>query len=122
MPLGIIADKLNRNYLFAISGCVLIGFAYGLVHIPIAAVVIIGIGNAMFHIGGGIDVLNISEKKLGALGVFVSPGAFGVYYGTMFGRGSNFSIISIPYSSLTYCPLLRIVFTDKLLWLPKKLS
>jgi len=90
MPIGIIADKLNRNYLFAVIGCVLVGAAYG-IPLPVAAVAVIGIGNAMFHIGGGIDVLNISEKKLWALGLFVSPGAFGVYYGTIFGRGSGFS-------------------------------
>ena len=96
MPIGIIADVLNRNYLFAIIGCILIGAAYCLTTIPIAAVLIIGIGNAMFHIGGGIDVLNISEKKLGALGVFVSPGAFGVYLGTMLGRGSGFPAFFFP--------------------------
>jgi len=97
MPIGIIADKLNRNYLFALIGCVLVGGAYALVSIPVAAVLVVGIGNAMFHIGGGIDVLNISEKKLGALGVFVSPGAFGIFYGTMLGRGSDFSAIIIPF-------------------------
>ena len=96
MPLGVIADKWNRNYLFAIFGCVLVGLAYGLVHIPVAAVIVVGIGNAMFHIGGGIDVLNISEKKLCALGVFVSPGAFGIYYGAMLGKGSGFSAAFIP--------------------------
>lgn len=96
MPLGIIADKLNRNYLFAILGCVLVGLAYGLVEIPLAAVAVVGIGNAMFHIGGGIDVLNISEKKLSALGVFVAPGAFGVYYGTMLGKSSDFPLALLP--------------------------
>ena len=89
MPLGIIADKLNRNYLFAATGCVLTAAAYGFVGIPAAAAVVIGVGNGMFHIGGGIDVLNISEEKSGALGVFVSPGAFGVYFGTLFGRGNS---------------------------------
>jgi FSR family fosmidomycin resistance protein-like MFS transporter len=96
MPIGIIADKLNKNFLVAIAGCVLVGTAFGLVHIPIAATVVAGLGNAMFHIGGGIDVLNISEKKLRALGVFVSPGAFGIYYGTLLGRGSGFSAVFFP--------------------------
>jgi len=79
MPLGILADKWNRNYLFAIIGCLVVGMAYGLWQVPVAAAVIIGIGNGMFHIGGGFDVLNISEDKSGALGVFVSPGAFGYF-------------------------------------------
>ena len=82
MPLGLLADKWNRNILFALAGCLLVGLAYGLVQIPVAAVIVVGLGNALFHVGGGLDVLNVSEKKLGALGVFVSPGALGIYYGT----------------------------------------
>ena len=94
MPLGLIADQCNRNYLFAAAGCVLVGVAYGVLMIPVAAVVILGIGNALFHIGGGIDILNISEKKSAALGIFVSPGAFGIYFGTIVGKGNAaFTII-----------------------------
>ena len=101
MPLGVVADKWNRNFLFAIIGCCLVGLAYGFVDFPVIAVFVIGIGNAMFHLGGGIDVLNISENKLGALGVFVSPGAFGIYYGTMLGFGTGFSVILIPLALIT---------------------
>ena len=96
MPLGIIADKMNRNFLIAISGCILVATAYLLPAFPLMAVVVIGLGNALFHLGGGIDVLNISEKKLGALGVFVSPGAFGVYFGAIWGKNGGFSAIFIP--------------------------
>lgn len=95
MPLGILADKWNRNYLFAIIGCVLVGAAHSLVHFPLAAVIIVGIGNAMFHVGGGIDILNISAEKSGALGVFVSPGAFGIYWGTILGKGRSFPPLPI---------------------------
>jgi len=87
MPLGIAADKLNRNYLFALSGCLLVGAAYAAPSIPAAAAATAGLGNGMFHIGGGIDVLNICDKKSAALGVFVSPGAFGIYFGTIAGKG-----------------------------------
>ena len=96
MPLGIIADKMNRNYLFAIIGCILVAFAFLPVLFPILASVVLGMGNALFHIGGGIDVLNISEKKLRALGVFVSPGAFGIYFGKILGTGSSFSAVFYP--------------------------
>ena len=86
MPIGIIADKLNRNHLFAAAGCVMIAAAYGLTSLPLVAAIVLGLGNGMFHIGGGIDILNISEKKSSALGIFISPGAFGVYFGTILGR------------------------------------
>jgi len=89
MPLGIIADRWNRNFLFAMIGCALVAIAYGFPAFPVVAVIVIGLGNALFHLGGGIDVLNISRQKLGALGVFVSPGAFGVFVGTVLGSGTT---------------------------------
>lgn len=109
MPLGILADKWNRNYLFAAIGCVLVGAAYGLWHIPAAAAVIVGTGNGMFHVGGGIDVLNISEERSGALGIFVSPGAFGVYFGTMLGKGNGLTIVPILLALLAAIGLIFIV-------------
>ena len=95
MPIGIVADRLSRNNLVAAGGCLLVCAAYGLTGIPIAAAAVVGLGNGMFHIGGGIDVLNISEKKSAALGIFVSPGAFGLYFGTILGRGGFFVTIPI---------------------------
>ncbi|MDR1131110.1 MAG: hypothetical protein LBL15_01680 [Oscillospiraceae bacterium] len=95
MPLGILADKWSRNYLFAAIGCGLVGAAYGLWQFPAEAAIAAGIGNGMFHIGGGIDVLNVSEEKSGALGVFVSPGAFGIYFGTILGKGRGLTGIPI---------------------------
>ena len=106
MPLGVIADKWNRNFLFAIIGCILVGSAFGLSSLSVISVLVIGIGNAMFHLGGGIDVLNISGKKLGALGVFVSPGAFGVYLGTMLGKGDSLPAIVFPLALLAAAGLI----------------
>ncbi len=96
MPFGIVADKVNRNHWFAIGGCILVAFAFLPVQFPMLATVVLGIGNALFHIGGGVDVLNISEKKMGALGVFVSPGAFGIYFGKILGTGSGFPAVFYP--------------------------
>ena len=95
MPLGLWADGLNRNGVVAASGCVLAAAAF-LVPVPLAAAVIAGTGNALFHLGGGIDVLNTSEKKAAALGVFVSPGAVGLYVGTLWGGGTVMSTLLPP--------------------------
>jgi FSR family fosmidomycin resistance protein-like MFS transporter len=86
MPLGLLADRLNRNALVAASGCAMAALAYGFGSNPVLAAVAAGIGNGLFHIGSGIDVLNISTAKIGALGIFVSPGAFGIYLGTKLGK------------------------------------
>lgn len=87
MPIGLMADKLNRNSCVAALGCSLAALSWLLSSIPLLAAVMAGVGNGCFHVGGGIDVLNRSETKAAALGVFVSPGAFGIYFGTALGKG-----------------------------------
>lgn len=83
MPLGLLADRLNRNSLLAAAGCLLAAAAW--LVLPLAgalpAAFTAGFGNALYHIGGGIEALNSSQGKSGALGVFVSPGALGVFLG-----------------------------------------
>lgn len=86
MPIGLLADRLNRNSLVAGSGCVLVLLGWLTSPVPLVSAVLAGIGNACFHIGGGIDVLNESTHRSAALGVFVSPGAFGIYFGTLLGK------------------------------------
>lgn len=99
MPLGLWADGLDRNGLLAAAGCLLTAGAF-LVPIPLAAAVTAGVGNALFHLGGGIDVLNASEKRAAALGVFVSPGAVGLYIGTLWGGGTAVSALLPPVGLL----------------------
>jgi len=107
MPIGLIADKLSRNAICAAVGCALAALAYPVSGIPAAAVAALGIGNALFHIGGGIDVLNASRGKSGPLGIFVSPGAFGIYFGTMLG---NSSPSSVPAAALLLAAAAVILF------------
>lgn len=89
MPIGLAADKFSRNSCVAALGCVLAALGWLLPGIPLLAAVIAGVGNGCFHVGGGIDVLNRSGTKAAALGVFVSPGAFGIYFGTALGKAGT---------------------------------
>lgn len=88
MPFGLLADKFDRNGLAAALGCILVAAAY-LSPLPLLTAVVAGCGNALFHLGGGIDVLNTSEKRAWALGIFVSPGALGLFLGTLWGKGAT---------------------------------
>ncbi len=85
MPLGLLADRLDRNGLLAASGCILAAAAY-LLPWPEALAVTAGTGNALFHLGGGIDVLNGGGQRAAALGIFVSPGAAGLFLGGLLGK------------------------------------
>lgn len=111
MPLGLLADKLDRNGAVAAAGCALTALAY--LPLPsLAAAVTAGLGNALFHLGGGLDVLNGSEKRAWALGIFVSPGALGLYIGTAWGRGAS--------PALWLGPLGLLLLAGAILWLCRR--
>jgi len=77
LPLGAVLDRLEGRRmpgLFAWAGCALtlVGAFTG----P----VLLGIGNAAFHVGGGVDVIRDGGRR-DRLGIFVAPGAMGLYLG-----------------------------------------
>lgn len=79
LPLGIAADRIDRNAQLAAFGCLLVALAFPLAGTPYAACLLAALGNAAFHLGGGIDVLNISRGRASLPGIFVSAGALGVW-------------------------------------------
>ena len=99
MPFGLLADKFDRNGLVASLGCLLVGLAY-LSPLPVLTAVVAGCGNALFHLGGGIDVLNTSQKQAWALGIFVSPGALGLFLGTLWGKETAVPLLLAPLGLL----------------------
>lgn len=113
LPLGVILDKLGRNALAAAVGCLLTGAAYLLGSVPMAAAVVCGLGNAAFHLGGGIDVLNGSEKAAPS-GVFVSSGAVGLFLGTLCAKSG--AAVKLPVLSVLCLSAVGIVLLRKRLF------
>lgn len=113
LPLGIILDKWGRNALAAAVGCLLTGAAYLFGSVPMAAAVVCGLGNAAFHLGGGIDVLNGSEKAAPS-GVFVSSGAVGLFLGTLCAKSG--AAVNLPVLSVLCLLAAGIVLLRKRLY------
>lgn len=86
MPFGLLADRLCRDGLLAAGGCALTALAFLLP--GLAAVLAAGIGNALFHLGGGRYMLNDSQSSAAPLGIFVAPGAIGLFLGIRWGAGA----------------------------------
>ena len=154
MPLGMIADFWNKNARFAALGCILVAVScvLGSDSTPILVCLIAGTGNAMFHVGGGLDVLNdcfggfrfrkkiknLSQKRridtkqrlivirsgkrsfdknlqnseqmiprCAPLGIFVSPGALGLFLGKMWGQ-KDVSSLWVP--TLLLCLAAALIF------------
>lgn len=66
-------------------GCCLLLLGLLFSSLPWVALVLAALGNALFHVGGGIDSLTGTSGKLARSGVFVSSGAVGVALGTLAG-------------------------------------
>lgn len=119
MPIGAAADRLDRNSSVAVGGCagVLTGLLLGIAGFPAGAAVVAGIGNACFHVGGGIDVLNRSERRAAPLGIFVAPGALGIFLGTMLGRAGTEAAVWIGGLLILSAVVIRAAAGREKLWL-----
>jgi len=90
---GLVTDYFKSPRAAAFLGCVLTGLsALTLLSSPIIAIILAGLGNALFHIGGGCISLNLTPKKAAAPGIFVAPGALGLLVGTLLGKNGQFII------------------------------
>ena len=92
MPVGLLADRKNRNAPLAVAGCLLTALAFVIctgAEGETVTVILAGVGNCLFHVGGGIEIINRSGRHLWPLGIFISPGAAGIFFGTMLGKASD---------------------------------
>jgi FSR family fosmidomycin resistance protein-like MFS transporter len=97
MPLGLLADRYRRCPALASAGCLLAAAAYLLPAFPLSAALAAGLGNALFHVGAGLAVLTEENGRCGPLGAFVSPGAIGLYAGSLLaGAGSGQGLSLLP--------------------------
>lgn len=119
MPIGAAADRWNRNGWVAACGCmgVLAGLGLGAAGMPGAAAVAAGIGNACFHVGGGIDVLNRSERNAAPLGIFVAPGALGIYLGSILGKSGREATLVIAGLLVLSAAAIRGTAIKEKIWL-----
>ena len=75
VPMGFIMDKLKLYKYVGIIGFCLIGICYLLgFGNPILLSCIVGIGNGLFHLEGGVSAFENSKGKAFLNGVFVAPG------------------------------------------------
>lgn len=80
LPIGALADGMKWKRGLAAFGCLLIASGT-LVFGGIAMCLIIGLGNACFHVGGGREALERGKGAAGSVGRFVAPGAIGIFLG-----------------------------------------
>ena len=84
-PIGYFCD-MHHGFPAGVLGCMLTALGLCFIDIPWAGLVLSALGNAFFHVGGGIDSLTHANGKLARSGIFVSSGAMGVVLGTLAGK------------------------------------
>lgn len=109
--LGALRDRFPRLPLASL-GCALTLCALLLspsmrVVSPLAPVLICALGNACFHVGGGVDTLLLANERMADSGVFVSSGSLGVLLGTLAGKSG--AAMAIPAVLMALCLLLSLL-------------
>lgn len=99
MPIGILADLVNHCKRFCVAGIVLILAANLPLPLPLR-VILVGVGNACYHVGGGRSAL-LADRKFSGLGIFVAPGAVGIFLGGLL-AGNRIAAICCA-AALTAC-------------------
>jgi FSR family fosmidomycin resistance protein-like MFS transporter len=91
--LALTVDRRQWYRQAAATGCALTAAAMLVPgSLPILAVCIAGAGNALFHLGGGSVGLRLRPGLAAPAGIFVAPGAVGLFLGTSLGE-SGFSAL-----------------------------
>jgi len=98
-PIGFIIDKTLNPKLAALTGLVFVAVSYLFWSNIFAALVIAGVGNALFHVGGGSMVLSLKSKKATCSGIFVAPGGIGLALGTYL-AASHLHLMLFPLAIL----------------------
>ena len=102
MPLGILADRMVLRQRFSFIYIVLsvIFLAVG----SKCSLILLGLGNALFHVGGGMITMEQDEKNGFAgrgLGSFVAPGAIGLALGSILNQKILSGIVLLLLALLT---------------------
>lgn len=108
---GTLTDKIDRCEIPAGIGCLLVSAGLLLNSCPSAGVVLIGLGNGLFHIGAGRKVLMNYSGKYAPCGIFIASGAIGVYLGNFWG-GSHIVIHGIFPALMGVCSMIMIAIKE----------
>ena len=88
LPAGIILDHLtSKGYRVAggavSAGCLLCLIVLAAGTDSYALTITAGVGNALFHVGSGAEILETYKGRAAESGIFVSTGALGIYAGSV---------------------------------------
>ena len=111
---GILVDKYKKIHwilisaiaflIFAVVGCIILTNSQSIQGkvIPLIIALLLGIGNSLFHVWGGKQIVLKTGNDMRSLGVFVSTGAFGLAVSLVFYSWSLLYLYLIILCLLAY--------------------
>ncbi len=111
LPLGALLDLLGRERQAAGLGCLLVALGWLIQPAGLWRCLVAGVGNALFHLGGGSQVLCHSDRRAGPSGIFVSTGAVGVWLGLWCARHGVTSPV-LPVAVMALAGATALLFPD----------
>ena len=111
-PFGLIIDKKLNPKLASILGLIFIATAFLFWNNIFIALVLIGAGNALYHVGGGSLILSLKKNKATFSGIYVAPGGIGLVLGTFLSQSNiGLYLFLIPLILLVLSVVLYFVKT-----------
>ena len=101
--IGLAVDAARRPRMAAALGCLISASALLFQSSPMFAVVLAGLGNATFHVGGGIISLRLTPWRATAPGLFVAPGSLGLLLGAILGKTGQLASASLLPAVVVLC-------------------
>ncbi len=93
-PFGALADRVDDARPMAVLGLGLVAVGAMAFSRLLLSTALLGLGNALFHVGGAVAVLRHCPGDARSAGIYVAPGALGVALGTLLAATGVFSPIS----------------------------
>lgn len=107
---GLIADYLDSTDFLAALGCLLVSVPAWF-SLPVTGIVVLqGLGNGAFHIGVGRKVLKDSNGSYTPSGIFISSGALGVFFGTVWRKEVHIVLTHGLAAVLLLCAGILLLF------------
>lgn len=114
VPVGAILDKIGSKFwrlgVMVAEACVALGLCLSLFvpygFVSMISLLLISVGNALFHSAAAEDVISLSNGRSGPLGAYVSTGAIGVVLGSWGGLDLAGVCLGLLVVCIILCALL----------------
>jgi len=110
---GLVLDRTNRKKEIVLLSFILLFEGFFLPLPKLIKVILVGVGNCLFHTAAGAEILIKAKEKMWSLGVFVSTGVLGLTLATVFWDNNLMqtitpALLAVLFVLICFLPQLKI--------------